>query len=407
MSQQFNLLSQHYPRQLETEVIPNPPTTFSKLLLSLNRFRDDPILALDYETQGLDFSDPALEPVGIGLSNGHDCLYVPILGMPSEVLGQFYGWLDKKKLVAHNIPFDGGWYLRQAGHHADWHMCTLAMFRYLSTEGWMGQRWGLKNAMVDVLGWDEPNTKKLDAWLTENKLKKGDMWQAPVDILGHYCCLDVGATFHLYEVLDKFRLRFPALFSFHADEFMTLAKLHIEQQMNGIKINRLKLIRYQTKLTLKMDTLNEEFCTHEDVAPHIETFNQSQINKWRDKEPPRFNQDGETVSKRWEGWKAKEEYMLTTRHFNLNSKKQLGWLLFDCMGMESDKFTKTGQPVVDKKVLKKLGGLAKLVVSYNEALKELGYIKAVLTLSGRDGLLHPSIRVCSTVTGRCSGGLNG
>ena len=391
-----------------------------------------PWLALDYETQGLDvLSDQQI--VGVGLSDGSYSVYVPLLGVPGEVVSSLHRWLCGRRLVAHNIPFDGAWFKRYAGRHADWLMDTQGMFRQLSTEGWFGQSWSLKTAMTNVLGWEAPNTDELHSWLKQRKLRLGDMWQAPTEILGKYCALDAMATAHLKTYFDTFRTQFPHLFDYHEQEFLTLVRLTTDQYLRGMQIDTPGLEEYREKLAQETEKIKQQFLTDSRVAPIVEQFNRARYDKWVESEPPQLTKSG-TTTKRWEWWKTRERWAATNMHFKITSKDNLRWLFYEKLyetkvtkqpsavpaknfrdfgkfrvnvdGQWTDELlmTKNGQLSSDKKVLPHLGDLGKLLAHYNKLATELRFVDTCRKVV-KGNCLHPRIKVGSTVTGRCSGGL--
>jgi DNA polymerase I-like protein with 3'-5' exonuclease and polymerase domains len=288
--------------------------------------------------------------------------------------------------------------------------------------------------MTEILGWPEPNTEDLYAWLKERKLPKGQMWQAPPDILGRYCALDTSATYDLYRYFETFYQRFPDLARYHREEFLTLVELTIQQNIGGLQIDRSKLIRYRTQLALDIDAAATAVLEHPDVKPCVELWNMWRAVDWWDRQPPKFNKDGKTVAKRWSNWKDREAVVTTTNHFNIKSKKHLGWLFYDNLcSVQVTKQPKTGnnKPTfwdrgeaevtygenkftvhltnkgglpIDKSVLPQFGEVGKLLVKYNDLDKKLSFVNACLAVSS-SGTLHPNFKVPGTVTGRLSGGL--
>jgi hypothetical protein len=88
--------------------------------------------------------------------------------------------------------------------------------------------------MVELLGWAEPNTILLDAWLEERGLKKGDMWQAPHSILGPYCVADADATWQLWELVLKPAMEdFPVLSSLFHESYPRYTELLCRNTLRG------------------------------------------------------------------------------------------------------------------------------------------------------------------------------
>jgi len=104
----------------------------------------------------------------------------------------------------------------------------------------------------------------------------------------------------------------------------------------------------------------------------------------------------------------KEIYQLAGREFNIASPKQVGEVLFDEMGLQGGKKTKTGVHSTSVSILEKLAlegheiiqkilehrGLAKLKSTYTDALQE--------QMNPDTGRVHTSYNVTGTSTGRLS-----
>lgn len=363
-------------------------------------FASDQVLAVDYETTGLQMHLDEHCAVGIGISNGVLGVYLDLVSMSGPDRAILYDFLNSRQLVFHNVVFDAGVYWKECGQYPQVAMCTSAMFKYLATEGWLGQQWSLKNAMVDILGWDEPNNIELKQWCKEHGRH---MSQAPVKMLGKYCALDAIATAQLYEYFLGFQKQFTALFTYMTQEILPLARLTVAQQFNGILIDTDKLKLYIDKLQATIDTIRVDFLTHPDIQPHVKEYNQSVVEALSQNMPEKFTKSGK-ISKNWEKKKAKIAEYEQVNHFKITSKDHLIWLFYTKLGYTPSRYTDKGKPQVDKNVLPTLGEHGKMVNEYNKLLKEQQYCKACLDLCNMD-VLHTMMKLPGTVTGRCSGGL--
>ena len=129
--------------------------------------------AIDLETNGLDAADPACFIVGIGLANDDDCFYINLLGASDERRDEIKTWLLAARLVAFNSLFDGAFLQAWLGAWPGLEGCAYALYKNLSSEGFTGQRWNLKDASVSILGWPERHDTRLRRWLVENGHVKG------------------------------------------------------------------------------------------------------------------------------------------------------------------------------------------------------------------------------------------
>lgn len=133
-------------------------------------------MALDIETRGNDPSRLDSVVVGVGLSDDRGSIYIDLRESHPDTWIWLLQRLERERvpLIAHNLFFDASYTLRDlraAGHPTgwlNWQHCTYALYKLLASEGWPGQRWGLKDAQVALLGWPESNDKLLRRWLVEN-----------------------------------------------------------------------------------------------------------------------------------------------------------------------------------------------------------------------------------------------
>ena len=391
-----------------------PPNSWAELHTQLQHFEAAPWLALDYETTGLDVVGDDLA-VGVGLATPTEAVYVPFDGAgPSTLLG-LHEWLQSRRLVGHNVCFDGLVFQQFCPNAFPWVADTYSLFRWLATEDWLGQSWSLKTAMVDLLGWDAPNTAELDAWLKANKLSKAELHRAPTEVLGRYCALDAGATAQLYAYFQTVLAKYPRLKSYAENEGLTVLKHSLTQTVVGQTIDRPKLEAYQTKLAAGIQDLEQQFLSHPKVAWAVEVYNGWQHDAWHESRPPELTKAGKQTA-RYSKWLEKEKDVLSTQHFNVNSKQQLVWLFYEhlhqvdggtlLVGLDGVEvpLTKGGGYSVDKNALGYFGEPGNLLLKYNDANTELKFVVACLERSARDGKLHVSLKVPGTSTGRLSGG---
>lgn len=400
-------------------------------------------MALDFETRG-DVTGDGM-PVGVALSDQRGNWYIDFLSSHPSTYHYIIAALATHRvpLVAHNLFFDASWTQRDFPLlKPNWVHCTYALYKLLATEGYAGQRHGLKEAMVDVLGWEESNEAGIDKWLCENgygqikNMKVGDragtivyqpdkseMWRVPADILGQYACLDADATYQMYtKVLLPALEKFKAFQEYIGPMYMQYIELLIAQKLSGMQINRDKLSLYRDKLTSGMSQLQDEFLSQSEVSKFIQQYNNVILDSERKKQPAQFKKDG-TISKNYLKWEERYRLASEKNHFNLASGPQRQWLFYECLGKELSRrtdsrepsalikyqnkefevlLTDSGQLPTDEKALKQFGHVAKPLLKYIENQKELGYVEAVLSHS-ITGILHPGFKVPGTSTGRLAG----
>lgn len=102
---------------------------------------------------------------------------------------------------------------------------------------------------------------------------------------------------------------------------------------------------------------------------------------------------------------TREIYNLSGEEFNINSPKQLGYILFDKLGLPVVKKTKTGYST-DAEVLEKLSEQHEIVgkiLEYRQIMKlKSTYVDGLLNIVREDNKIHSSFNQTVTATGRIS-----
>lgn len=442
--------------------------------------RDEP-LVVDVETRGTMALSSDFAVVGIGLGTSEAvCYFGGTEPEDLEAIRQIALILldTQVPLVAHNAAFDAtalsvlvGPRDRSAWRHLtasqarsyfhNWRYCTYAMYRHLASEGFLGQKWGLKSAQEDLLGWAETNETELNAWLLANGHKmqhgapdKSKMWMAPFDILGQYCALDVESTWLLLtEVLAPVYNRFQAYWEYHTKVLMDLEFHVMWQKLAGVTVNATLLREYRTRLAGEVESRRLSFMRLPRVAAAVQAWNARVLGELLAKEPTRYKKrtplgaeprkyriDGQPSgtwlkweekrakyeaspgeeSSHWTNWSAKvasmREAMATLAPhpdlFNLNSGDQKRHLFYEALGNPVVNYTDNEndpKPAVDEDALRAMGEEGKTLIAYNERVKVLSmldsYIEKMTEYADTpdEGRLHVGLKVPGTYTGRLGG----
>lgn len=286
----------------------------------------DKLVAIDIETKGNNAAYPHNLIVGVGLADSKSIFYID---RKSAQPGA-WDFLFKKiaeyqlQLFGHNIFFDAAFINRDFPRlKFNWTYCTYGLLRQLSTEGWDGQTWGLKDAQIELLGWKETNEGDLNSWLVKSgfyaedikkekkgshqypvvntkgqlryaRPKKAEMWRAPAEILGYYCGVDAASTYILLVnvLLKALTNKLPEVartqfLSYHKT-YLVNTLLLIEQQLYGIKIDEPKLKAYHKELLRRIEEAKQVFLNNPDVAPKVAEFKEAQLEEMRRKEPAKY-----------------------------------------------------------------------------------------------------------------------
>ncbi len=407
------------------------------------------LLAVDYETTGLDPLEDKVVGVGIADELYPQGVYFCLKERESSL--ELAQRIAKRPKIAHNFQFElimeeMHWqrhtcYMHKQFSQSNWKYCTQGLLNQIEgdyaggyTEGERNTK--LKRMQVDILGWNTKGDVELDKWLTDHgyvddkgKVLKGEMHRAPTRILGHYCGLDAQSTWLLYTNFYLPALRdFPELEIYHSRDYMNLGVLEAEERLRGFQVNRGDLEYYIENLKWIAETLAYEFIHYSPATPHIKRFNDAVVDKLSENMPKPFTKAG-AVSKNWEKKQAKIAAAKGQNHFKITSKtKDLPWVLYDCLysvrkysevnwrgetkykmdidlGDETvtvDCESEKHRPVT-LEVLPRLGEAGDILTKYSKTVKELGYCEKCLTRVKAGDILYPQLRLSGTKTDRCAG----
>ena len=213
-----------------------------------------------------------------------------------------------------------------------------------------------------------------------------------------YCSHDVRLNELVYHKLLEEKTGF-------SDESVELehavAKIMIAQENNGFKFDEKQATLLLAALKTKMNEVTDEV---------QETFKPRMVDIKR--VIPKLKKNGE-LSK--SGLRVDEyEQCISTgnyepfmrqelQEFNLGSRKQIGEYLID-FGWKPERFTPTGQPIVDEGTLKKIEHIkeAKLIADFLLYQKRIAQVQSWLDSIEEDGRVHGSVIPNGTITGRMS-----
>lgn len=330
--------------------------TVDDVVALVSDLRGADVWSLDVETRGTESWLPTTCVVGMGFawSTGGQvgAKYLDRQSMAPDVWARLLRELGplsrtcRGDVVNHNFMFDAAmlameWQRISGEFDARWFRysaCTYGLYKQLAGEGWFGQRWGLKDAQIDLLGWESKGSDELDEWLVANgwhkrgpgrlgsKLHgtkppaehlaevqawlaaptrsgkrrspgvlKSEMWRAPAEILGKYCILDAISTLQLFaDVLRPALQRFPELERFHRGPWVDLLYLLVEQQRVGIRVDRDRLAAHAEKLRREMLRLGVALRTLDVPGTRVAEIERARfqvaLDAQLEKEPKKFKE---------------------------------------------------------------------------------------------------------------------
>ena len=235
----------------------------------------------------------------------------------------------------------------------------------------------------------------LDAWGQRLNFPKGDYhdWTTLTPAMVEYCQQDVRVTERLYAKLKQ------ELDGFGADSIDLEHTVQIEitkQINNGWLLDQRKATDLVAELQEKQHDVEDK--VHEKFKP-LPTF-VKEIT-------PKYKKDGDlsSVGLKFLGddWVNVDGPFsrIDWPEFNLGSRKQIGRYLRR-FGWKPDKFTETGQPIVDEKVLEGVTHIpeAQLIAEYLMVQKRIAQVQSWIDAVEDDGRVHGQVNAIGAVTGR-------
>jgi len=235
----------------------------------------------------------------------------------------------------------------------------------------------------------------LDAWGQRLKFPKGDFhdWTTLTPEMVEYCQQDVRVTERLHMVLTN-RLDEFGTESIDLEHKVQTAITH--QVQNGWLLDERKAFDLVAELKEKQYEIEEQ--VHKAFTP-LPTFVKEIV--------PKFKKDGSlsAVGLKFLGddWtKVGGTFSrIDWPDFNLGSRQQIGRYL-RLFGWKPEKFTETGQAIVDEKTLETVTDIpeAQLIAEYLMVQKRIAQIQSWIDSVEDDGRVHGQVNAIGAVTGR-------
>lgn len=335
----------------------------------LDRLLKSPKTAVDIETSGLNFLEDKIVGIGFAL-NKEESFYIPLYkydekltpywdqstedGIKSD-LHKFF--TNETLKIAYNGQFDFKFIRKYLGlkriNNASF---DVMLASHLLNENLNGMRTLklLSILFTDMGGYESV----LYNWLRENKITKDNMYQAPVEILGKYCCLDTLATYRLYSKFD-IQLEREGLLHLFNTLTMPLQKVLMDVEYDGVQVD---IVHLQA-----LESTNKKMLE-----------NQLSIIRGKVGDP----------------------------NFNVNSTQQLADLLFNKLGCKVIRTTATGAPATDKATIEKYAkkhSVLQDILDYKKKRTETStFLTGMKALLDKNNKVHTSYLLHGTDSGRLS-----
>ena len=228
--------------------------------------------------------------------------------------------------------------------------------------------------------------------------KDSPEWSAFTQEMLSYCERDVDINYKLFNYLKKESLGF-------SKECIKLEHkvTHIleQQKQNGFLFNDEQAMFLASELSCKLKETEDK--VHETFKP---IWIDDKIIKPKLKKDGKLSKQGLTeqeYSDIIEGTLEQKPFMRKTlQEFNLGSRKQIGQRLQE-LGWKPNKFTPTGQAIVDETTLKKITHIkeAQLIADFLLYQKRLAQVHSWIdAVHEEDGRVHGSVICTGAITGR-------
>lgn len=335
---------------------------------------------------------------------------VDFLGCSDEDWQWFLDWVVSQDIVSYNSMYDHGLIYAKTGKLVPPFMDCYGVFKSLGGKkrSDIPTSYGLKAAQIDLLDWEAQGNDEIKEYMTTNSYTWSDVKQFDRDILLTYNCLDADSTWSLYK-------KFKGIIEDHTgtwgDYYLDWVQqdcaqevlLWIEALNQGMPIDETQLHDYAKECEELRDSLCSQFMNHEQLRDGVALYNKLVVESIWENPPQQFRKDGE-LTHHWRSRQKKYEEAKEVNHLNLNSPKQLGWLLFEYAKIPPPKYNKDKRgnattPSTDAESLNNIGEVGELLLSYRNKVTELKFLTQ-LTDNNTNGVFHPSVVLPGTETGR-------
>ena len=336
---------------------------------ALDSLLKSPKTAIDIETSGLNFLEDKIVGIGFAL-NKEESYYIPLYRYDNKLIPYWDQSTedeiksDLRKFFTNEtlkIAYNGQFDFKFIRKYLDLKRINNASFdvmlaSHLLNENLNGMRTLklLSILFTDMGGYESV----LYNWLRDNKITKDNMYQAPVEILGKYCCLDTLATYRLYSKFD-IQLEREGLLNTFKTLTMPLQKVLMDVEYDGVQVDVIHLQTLEaTNKKVLADTLS--------------------IIRGKIGDP----------------------------NFNVNSTQQLSDLLFNKLGCKVVRTTATGAPATDKATIAKYAKkhtVLQDILDYKQKRTETStFITGMKALLDKNNKVHTSYLLHGTDSGRLS-----
>jgi DNA polymerase I-like protein with 3'-5' exonuclease and polymerase domains len=365
-----------------------------------------PIIAFDYESNGLDYWSPTFKVFSCAFAYR----YASTGELKTRVV---FGEENIKEalesiarlevpLICHNVGFEYGvTKFKFPGHENRIQIDTMRLAQVYDNGGTEDEdrgRFGLEKCVERILP-DEGNHKEpAYRYIREHfNAKPGQernyISQLPEDVLAQYNAADAIVTFKLYEKITSEFERIGYNWQLDHMLYINIAKHISMAKARGIAVDFGKLMAYQSEVEQEVQEIDRQF--HEHFSQFITEIEEEKKQKWitgpkteRGQERRRLE-----VESKPEVWKFKPK-----------SKLDLEKLLVEKQGVTPTFRTPKGSPSFAAAHIHTYGEGGTLLANRNKRLLVHKQVSNLLALSSHDLRWHSDLKATGTKTGRMAGG---
>ena len=324
-------------------------------------------IALDSETSALYCRDGYMLGFSMSYEKEHG-IYADCDCMDEESERLMQEIFNKKRVVFHNAKFDLQWFEYHFNFEFPNFEDTMLM-HYMFDE--RPGTHGLKTLAIKHTDYGDYEAE-LDNWIQDYRKRTGVLKASfsydmvPFEVMQNYAAMDAIVTFLLFEKFEKALKTNEKLYWVYRNILVEGCRFLKQIEGNGVPFDRARLEFGQKRMQEDIDAAVEALYSFPEVKAFIS---------------------------------AKGE-------FNPNSTLQLRSLLFDYIGLKSDKKTATGALSTDAEVLGNLAeehDVPKHILEVRQKVKiKNTYLDKIIPNLDRDGRLRTNFNLHGTTSGRLS-----
>jgi len=322
------------------EEVPVPETR----LIDINTFYEEDwaarlegkTWAWDVETSGLDIKAEVFWIRCISFANDDFAISVELRKEDGDLIDLelergLYRWLvTQENTLSFNSTYECGVMMRATNTFMKPLADVYILFKALSNEGFLGQRWSLDYGCEHLLGWPV-YSDELSKHLKDKGLKKSEMCHVDFEVLGRYNALDSAATWGIYTrcmeaITDHHDTWGKFFMTTHQEDHMALLELQVSAYREGLTIDVEALRSYSRTIEQEMKDKLGLFKSHPKVAAALKIWDDKVLSDYNDLEPKKKYKNNGEVTVNHTKWGINKQKFLDSNQFNINSSDQLRWL---------------------------------------------------------------------------------